>query len=69
MSKNHKLEFLYETTWLHWRGKAGAYSKSGNKVLRDLSNEQSKRYFFKYAELKGFTHEQMRQYLSINKYT
>jgi hypothetical protein len=35
---------------LSWRGKAGAYAKSGNIILRDLSNRQKLRYFNKYAD-------------------
>lgn len=52
-----KLEYLYKKNWYHWRGKAGAYAKSGNKELLKLSNEQKVRYFNKYCDIDNLSLE------------
>ena len=52
-----KADLLYKRYWLCWRGKAGAFAKSGNKEMLKLSNEQKFRYFHKYCDNSGMNTE------------
>lgn len=54
-------ENLYRKLWLHWRGKAGAYAKSGDNVLLKLSNEQKLRYFNKYCDVANVSLEERKK--------
>ena len=54
-------ENLYKKLWLHWRGKAGAYAKSGDNTLLKLSNEQKLRYFNKYCDEANIPLEERKQ--------